>query len=138
MRIPHRVVAAAVVFMVIGAIFVHPTSSLAAQIIPASTGSTTGVSQEGYTLFFPFASPNTDPTLWYFDDFSNPQSGWYIFEEDISSNGYVDNEYELRVKTQGGASWSVPPGRLIEETQYKSMYALLSLVKDQATDLCMA
>lgn len=36
----------------------------------------------------------------YFDDFSNPNSGWPIANDDIRSLGYVNDEYQILVKSE--------------------------------------
>lgn len=115
MKIPHIGAATSVAILAVAFILARPAAKADAQGVPSSDGSTASFRNDGFSLFLPFTSPNTDLTVWYFDDFSDPQSGWFIYEDDVMANGYVENEYQLRVKANGGTSWSVPPGRLLQE-----------------------
>lgn len=66
-------------------------------------------------IYIPAAGNNPYTGILFADDFSNPESGWPIFEDAVFANSYVEDEYQLRVKTQGGASWAFPSGRILKE-----------------------
>ena len=45
----------------------------------------------------------------FFDDFSNPSSGWYIGEDELAKWEYLDGEYRILSKDDGFFYWSDPP-----------------------------
>jgi hypothetical protein len=60
-------------------------------------------------VLLPLIARNYSQGLLYFDDFSNPNSGWYIGTRDNASYSYQDGEYEISVgiPNYGGGGW--PP-----------------------------
>jgi hypothetical protein len=59
-------------------------------------------------VFLPMALRNYDPcAAVYFDDFSDPNSGWYVGDESYGTFAYTGGEYQLYVKGSG-AMWSWP------------------------------
>ncbi len=95
---------------------------------------------EVYTAYLPlalnaFGDPlNLEGT--FFDDFSDPGSGWKVAENDIAKAAYVDGEYELTVKDPDGYVVVTSPfGRfrdyVLEVDVYQvSEWAAYSLVFD--------
>ena len=55
-------------------------------------------SAAGFTAYLPFVARNHDPLLLYFDDFADPNSGWYTAEDDGWKVGYLDGEYQILLK----------------------------------------
>jgi uncharacterized repeat protein (TIGR01451 family) len=53
-------------------------------------------------LYLPLVLRNHDPRLPYFDDFGNPNSGWYIGDVGDVRWGYQDGEYEILLRN---ADW---------------------------------
>lgn len=45
----------------------------------------------------------------FFDDFSNPSSGWYSGEDKFAKWEYLDGEYRILSKDDGYYYWSDPP-----------------------------
>ena len=68
---------------------------------------TLGASSIAYNTFLPLAFSN----FWasYFDDFSNPASGWMILEDEFSIVGYLNGEYQVYFK-QADRQWFITPG----------------------------
>jgi hypothetical protein len=50
------------------------------------------------------------PEALFFDDFSNPDSGWDIYEDEVTAKGYSENEYFIRVNKAERFSWANPGG----------------------------
>ena len=44
----------------------------------------------------------------YFDDFSDPDSGWYVADEPWARMGYVGGEYQIRLADPWGWAWGTP------------------------------
>ena len=50
-------------------------------------------------------TPTSTPEgLLYFDDFSDPNSGWYVGETNTAKYAYVDGEYQILVKIENGST----------------------------------
>jgi hypothetical protein len=70
----------------------------------------------GY-VYLPLIGNNMCSGPYYFDDFSDADSGWYIEEDDIHKLGYVNGAYQILLKrTQYG--WVVTPD-LVLPTNYR-------------------
>ena len=59
-------------------------------------------------LYMPLLMRNYDPALLYFDDFSDPNSGWSTGQWEWGSLGYQDGEYEVNLYDVGGATIGAP------------------------------
>jgi hypothetical protein len=56
-----------------------------------------------FTVYLPSVARNYDPLLLYFDDFSDPNSGWYSEDSEFRTVGYLNGEYQFLLKeTQAG------------------------------------
>ena len=55
------------------------------------------------SIYLPFAARGYRymPPLSYFDDFSNPQSGWLADDTGNTRRSYIDGEYEILVRNPG-------------------------------------
>jgi hypothetical protein len=62
-----------------------------------------------FTTYLPLAVRNYNPLLLYFDDFSNPDSGWFSADGETGTLGYLDGEYQILLKNTDH-SWLVTPG----------------------------
>lgn len=51
-------------------------------------------------IFIPSAGNNPYTGILFADDFSDPESGWQKFEDDFGKFGYVDEEFEILLKTE--------------------------------------
>jgi hypothetical protein len=52
------------------------------------------------TTYLPLVAGNRSSTAYYFDDFSNPNSGWYVGGDTNAQWSYQAGEYEILVNTQ--------------------------------------
>jgi hypothetical protein len=50
------------------------------------------------TRYLPFVLNNFEPCSDFFDDFSNPDSGWYVWEDETAKWEYLDGEYRILSK----------------------------------------
>jgi len=50
------------------------------------------------TIYLPLVFRNYNPLLLYFDDFSDPNSGWVILDEEWGKAGYLNGEYQILLK----------------------------------------
>lgn len=57
------------------------------------------VTTQAEEVFIPSAVNHPYTGILYTDDFSDPDSGWAIFENETGKTSYVDSEYELLLKT---------------------------------------
>ena len=58
----------------------------------------------------PSRTPTTEsPRRIYFDDFSDPSSGWPVVEDESRRLGYLDGEYQMLIK-DANTGWLVSPG----------------------------
>lgn len=44
----------------------------------------------------------------YFDDFNDPNSGWPTYDDDFSSIGYLNGEYQIYLKKEDSLYWLTP------------------------------
>jgi len=51
-----------------------------------------------HRIYLPVVTRNYDPLLQYFDDFSDPSSGWYIYDRGNIRWSYQEGEYEILVR----------------------------------------
>ena len=51
-----------------------------------------------FTTYLPLAVRNYNPLLLYFDDFSDPNSGWYNVDNEYWTLGYLNGEYQILLK----------------------------------------
>jgi hypothetical protein len=65
------------------------------------------------SMYLPFVTTNTDI---FFDDFSDPSSGWPIDDSENVKRSYQDDEYELLVRPKNFWGGSVPP--LVDISSY--------------------
>lgn len=68
-------------------------------------GSAKALNQE--TIYLPVTFNAYCPD--FFDDFSNPASGWYVGEDKYAKWEYLDGEYRILSKNDGYFYWSDPP-----------------------------
>jgi uncharacterized repeat protein (TIGR01451 family) len=61
------------------------------------------------------AAPHTCPAD-YFDDFSDPGSGWLIYEDPEVKYGYADQQYQVWFKTPEDGVWITPGARASDFT----------------------
>lgn len=62
-----------------------------------------------FTITLPIIFRNYNPLLLYFDDFSDPNSGWVIFDKEWGKAGYLNGEYQVLLKnTKTGMIMSAP------------------------------
>jgi hypothetical protein len=86
------------------------------QKVPLTADSTDN--GEDYYLYLPIIYKPCPLTLAYRDDFSDPDSGWFIFENDNVRYAYVDGEYQLVVKVKNSTAG------LTGTSEYVSEYRL--------------
>jgi hypothetical protein len=60
-----------------------------------------------FTVYLPVTLHNSCSD--FFDDFSDPTSGWYIGEDKLAKWEYLDGEYRILSKDDGYYYWSDPP-----------------------------
>lgn len=71
-------------------------SSWGGVTIPSSAGVDTTA-----RLYLPVVARDYCPN--YFDDFSNPNSGWYVHDDSAEHLGYQDGAYQILTKLAGGS-----------------------------------
>jgi hypothetical protein len=59
-------------------------------------------------IYLPIVGRDMCSGPYYFDDFSNPGSGWYVGEDDTRALGYLNGEYQILVKHEQNG-WVVTP-----------------------------
>ena len=74
-------------------------------VILAAVGAAKAIDQEAVYLPVTFRTFCPD----FFDDFSDPASGWYIGEDKFAKWEYLDGEYRILSKDDGFFYWSDPP-----------------------------
>lgn len=85
---------------------------------PTSSGYRSAIaSTQAITTYLPVVRNNYP--LYYFDDFSNPHSGWYIGDEAAARWSYREGEYEMLIRaadtwTGAGAPLTAPADYSIE------------------------
>ena len=67
-----------------------------------------------YQILLPCVAKPCSPI--YFDNFSNPSSGWPIAEDQVAKLGYIDGEYQILVKE---AYWLVFAAKDFTETEFR-------------------
>lgn len=77
-------------------------------------------------VYLPFVAQNYDPLRLYFDDFSDPDSGWYIYDRGDIKWSYQAGEYEILLRNAnwwGGAS--APIGAIADCSVEADMHSQL-------------
>ncbi len=64
----------------------------------------------GFNRALPTPIPTATPSNWFFDDFSDPTSGWPQKDVEDYSVGYLDGEYRLLVKNPEKGGFVTYPG----------------------------
>jgi hypothetical protein len=64
----------------------------------------------GFNRALPTPIPTATPSNWFFDDFSDPTSGWPQKDVEDYSVGYLDGEYRLLVKNPEKGGFITYPG----------------------------
>ena len=60
-----------------------------------------------YTVYLPLTLSNYYPP--YLDDFSDPDSGWYVYDDGDMRWSYQGGEYEIRLGGSGWWAWASAP-----------------------------
>jgi peptide/nickel transport system substrate-binding protein len=97
-----------------------------------------------YRVYLPLLMRSYDAALLYFDDFSDPKSGWWIHDDpNDSSVGYQDGEYEVKLFGEGGVTARAPidglPGSFSSEADMRLLSGAapaygLALFTDASTE----
>jgi hypothetical protein len=88
----------------------HAAGSSARRVAPAA-------STAGFTAYLPFVARNHDSLRLFFDNFGDPNSGWYTAENEGWKVGYLDGEYQMLLKkTEWGGM--VTPDLVLPEDFY--------------------
>lgn len=80
-----------------------PTPTSTKMPTPTSTATPTATPTPTST-----PTPTIDPAVLFFDDFSDPDSGWNEFSRADGSVEYADGEYTVSIKTPDQCFWSTP------------------------------
>lgn len=88
-----------------------PESSVAGMPVPPVDSADQHIDAPQFTptaaVYLPFVAQNYDPFRLYFDDFSDPGSGWYVYDSGDIKWSYQAGEYEILLRNAdwwGGAS----------------------------------
>jgi len=92
------------ILLAAGVGFRHAIPAVAAE--PEIEAAQTGRKNDEYICLLPSIFHNFDAYLLAFDDFSDPDSGWYEAEGDTLGYAYRDGGYELTVKKPAEAAQS--------------------------------
>jgi hypothetical protein len=77
---------------------------LAAVILVVAGGNARALNQQTIYLPLTFGPPCGN----FFDDFSNPESGWPISEDEIGMSGYTNGEYQVKFNEAGWRYFARP------------------------------
>jgi hypothetical protein len=81
---------------------------------------------QGYFVCLPLATKNYCPYPGYFDDFSNPSSGWASGDTSRWTYGYLNEEYQILIKGTNDVYWITPdlvlPGSYVLEVDARQAW----------------
>lgn len=109
--------------------FMNVHVAKAEDVLKISPSGTLDTKIDEWTIYLPLV---TNSNLIYFDNFSNSATGWSIEENDRHKWSYIDEEYEMQIRYDGG--WIGARIPIAVETTHYSVEADMRLSMDASAD----